>query len=81
MLPASAPSAEAAWQLRNVSQSFSLEGAARIKEIERTTNHDVKAVEYYIKEQMENNTELKAIGEFVHFACTSEDINNLSCCR
>lgn len=73
-----APSAEAAWQLRNVSQSFSLEGAARIKEIERTTNHDVKAVEYYIKEQMENNTELKAIGEFVHFACTSEDINNLS---
>ena len=73
-----APSAEAAWQLRNVSQSFSLEGAARIKEIERTTNHDVKAVEYYIKEQMENNAELKAIGEFVHFACTSEDINNLS---
>jgi adenylosuccinate lyase len=73
-----APSAEAAWQLRNVSQSFSLQGAARIKEIERTTNHDVKAVEYYIKEQMENNTELKSIGEFVHFACTSEDINNLS---
>ncbi|MCK5874267.1 MAG: adenylosuccinate lyase [Alcanivoracaceae bacterium] len=73
-----APSAEAAWQLRNVSQSFSLEGAARIKEIERTTNHDVKAVEYYIKEQMENNAELKSIGEFVHFACTSEDINNLS---
>jgi len=73
-----APSAEAAWQLRNVSQSFSLQGAARIKEIERTTNHDVKAVEYYIKEQMENNAELKAIGEFVHFACTSEDINNLS---
>jgi adenylosuccinate lyase len=73
-----APSAEAAWQLRNVSQSFSLEGAARIKEIERTTNHDVKAVEYYIKEQMENNAELKKIGEFVHFACTSEDINNLS---
>lgn len=73
-----APSAEAAWQLRNVSQSFSLEGAARIKEIERTTNHDVKAVEYYIKEQMESNAELKSIGEFVHFACTSEDINNLS---
>ncbi len=73
-----APSAEAAWQLRNVSQSFSLEGAARIKEIERTTNHDVKAVEYYIKEQMENNAELKSIGEFVHFACTSEDINNIS---
>ncbi len=73
-----APSAEAAWQLRNVSQSFSLEGAARIKEIERTTHHDVKAVEYYIKEQMENNAELKSIGEFVHFACTSEDINNIS---
>src|SRR5690606_33127626 len=64
--------------LRNVAQSFTLEGAMRIKEIERTTNHDVKAVEYYIKEQLEVNDELKAIGEFVHFACTSEDINNLS---
>ncbi len=72
------PSTDAAWILRNVSQSFNLEGAQRIKEIERTTNHDVKAVEYYIKEQLEVNEELTAIGEFVHFACTSEDINNLS---
>ena len=72
------PSTDAAWILRNVSQSFTLEGAMRIKDIERTTNHDVKAVEYYIKEQLEVNDELKAIGEFVHFACTSEDINNLS---
>jgi len=72
------PSTDAAWILRNVSQSFNLEGAQRIKDIERTTNHDVKAVEYYIKEQLEVNEELKAIGEFVHFACTSEDINNLS---
>lgn len=72
------PSTDAAWILRNVSQSFNLDGARRIKDIERTTNHDVKAVEYYIKEQLEVNEELKAIGEFVHFACTSEDINNLS---
>jgi len=64
--------------LREISLNFSVAGAARIKEIERTTNHDVKAVEYYIKEQMESNAELNAISEFVHFACTSEDINNLS---
>ncbi|MGB1221468.1 MAG: lyase family protein, partial [Alcanivoracaceae bacterium] len=72
------PSTDAAWNLRNVSQSFDMAGAERIKEIERTTNHDVKAVEYYIKEQLDRNEELRAIGEFVHFACTSEDINNLS---
>ena len=52
--------------------------AARIKDIERTTNHDVKAVEYFIKERFAGNSELEAIAEFVHFACTSEDINNLS---
>ena len=57
---------------------FSEADAERIKTIERTTNHDVKAVEYYIKEQLESNAELHAISEFVHFACTSEDINNLS---
>jgi adenylosuccinate lyase len=73
-----APSAEAAWQLRNISQNFPIDGAQRIKEIERTTNHDVKAVEYYIKEKMAGNAELNSISEFVHFACTSEDINNLS---
>mgnify|MGYP000158952628 FL=1 len=57
---------------------FSLDDAERIKEIERTTNHDVKAVEYFIKERISSNDELAAVGEFVHFACTSEDINNLS---
>jgi len=57
---------------------FNEEHAARCKEIERTTNHDVKAVEYFLKEQVANNPELHAINEFIHFACTSEDINNLS---
>ena len=52
--------------------------AARVKEIERTTNHDVKAVEYLLKEKVAGNAELAAIAEFFHFACTSEDINNLS---
>ncbi|WP_428034914.1 adenylosuccinate lyase [Amphritea sp.] len=52
--------------------------ANRVKEIERTTNHDVKAVEYLIKERIADNAELAAVSEFVHFACTSEDINNLS---
>ena len=58
--------------------SFSLADAERIKEIERTTNHDVKAVEYLIKEKIADVPELHAVTEFVHFACTSEDINNLS---
>lgn len=57
---------------------FSIADAQRIKDIERTTNHDVKAVEYFIKEKFADNDELDQIGEFVHFACTSEDINNLS---
>ncbi len=52
--------------------------AQRIKDIEQTTNHDVKAVEYYLKQRVADNTELDAVSEFVHFACTSEDINNLS---
>src|SRR5690606_34486999 len=52
--------------------------AARVKEIERTTNHDVKAVEYFIKEQLRDDAELGPALEFVHFACTSEDINNLA---
>ena len=52
--------------------------ARRIKEIERTTNHDVKAVEYYLKEKVASQPELNAVSEFIHFACTSEDINNLS---
>ncbi|MEM1113559.1 MAG: adenylosuccinate lyase [Pseudomonadota bacterium] len=57
---------------------FSEVDARRIKDIEATTNHDVKAVEYFIKERFSGNTELEAISEFVHFACTSEDINNLA---
>lgn len=57
---------------------FSLADAERIKDIERTTNHDVKAVEYLIKEKIADVPELHAVTEFVHFACTSEDINNLS---
>lgn len=57
---------------------FSEADAARVKEIERTTNHDVKAVEYFLKEKVANNAELSAVSEFIHFACTSEDINNLS---
>jgi adenylosuccinate lyase len=59
-------------------EDFDLEDARRIKAIERTTNHDVKAVEYFIKERVAGNAELAAISEFVHFACTSEDINNLA---
>ncbi|SDZ82011.1 adenylosuccinate lyase [Microbulbifer marinus] len=57
---------------------FSLQDAERIKEIERTTNHDVKAVEYFLKEKISGNEALANVSEFVHFACTSEDINNLS---
>jgi len=64
--------------LDQIKDNFSEEDALRIKKIEATTNHDVKAVEYFIKEQIANNAELVAIDEFVHFACTSEDINNLS---
>ncbi len=57
---------------------FSEEDARRVKNIERTTNHDVKAVEYFLKEKIVGNNELEAVSEFIHFACTSEDINNLS---
>ncbi len=58
--------------------NFSEDDALRIKEIEATTNHDVKAVEYFLKEKIANIDALKDVGEFIHFACTSEDINNLS---
>ncbi|CAA0118860.1 Adenylosuccinate lyase [Halioglobus japonicus] len=71
-------SAAANSQLETIIENFGEADAARIKEIERTTNHDVKAVEYFIKERFAGNAELEAIAEFVHFACTSEDINNLS---
>ncbi len=65
-------------RLDGIVDNFSEADAARIKAIESTTNHDVKAVEYFIKEQFGSNRELAAVVEFVHFACTSEDINNLS---
>ncbi len=65
-------------QLDNVLHNFDTTHAETIKHTERTTNHDVKAVEYFIKAQMKGNAELEAASEFVHFACTSEDINNLS---
>ncbi|MFY0991536.1 adenylosuccinate lyase [Halomonas sp. C05BenzN] len=71
-------SAEATAFLEAMIRDFSVADAERIKEIERTTNHDVKAVEYFIKERIAESPELHAITEFVHFACTSEDINNLS---
>lgn len=64
--------------LDNIIQHFSLDDANRIKEIEKTTNHDVKAVEYFLKEKFIAQPELDKISEFIHFACTSEDINNLS---
>ncbi|MEW6706262.1 MAG: adenylosuccinate lyase [Pseudomonadota bacterium] len=64
--------------LRSLVVRFSETDAQAIKEIEKTTNHDVKAVEYWLKSRFGTNAELKAAGEFVHFACTSEDINNTS---
>jgi adenylosuccinate lyase len=64
--------------LRGLVVRFSEADAQAIKDIEKTTNHDVKAVEYWLKSRFENSAELKAAGEFVHFACTSEDINNTS---
>lgn len=64
--------------LDSIVDNFSEADAARVKEIERTTNHDVKAVEYLLKEKVADNAELNAVNEFIHFACTSEDINNLS---
>ncbi len=78
-IPEVAPfSAEANALLDSLASDFQLEHAERIKEIERTTNHDVKAVEYLLKEQAAKLPELAAVSEFIHFACTSEDINNLS---
>ena len=64
--------------LNSIADKFREVDARRIKDIEATTNHDVKAVEYFIKERFDGNDELKGISEFVHFACTSEDINNLA---
>jgi len=64
--------------LNNIVEHFSEADAQRVKDIEKTTNHDVKAVEYLLKEKIAGCAELEQISEFIHFACTSEDINNLS---
>ena len=71
-------SADARTHLQNIADHFGVEQAERIKAIEATTNHDVKAVEYFLKEQVAGQPELAAISEMIHFACTSEDINNVS---
>lgn len=73
-----APSADARRHLDAIASGFDVEAAARIKHFEATTNHDVKAVEYFLKERLAEHPELAPHAEFVHFACTSEDINNVS---
>jgi adenylosuccinate lyase len=65
-------------RIEQVAREFSTDEAARVKAIERTTNHDVKAVEYWLKERFAGEPGVAAVSEFIHFACTSEDINNLS---
>jgi len=64
--------------LNNLVEYFNEDNALRVKHIERTTNHDVKAVEYFLRENIEGDDELEQASEFIHFACTSEDINNMS---
>lgn len=71
-------SGHAANLLDGIVEGFQLADAERVKNIERTTNHDVKAVEYFLKERVAGNAELAAVSELIHFACTSEDINNLA---
>ena len=63
--------------LEDIISNFNLEECERVKELEATTNHDVKAIEYYIREKI-NGTEVEPYSHFVHFACTSEDINNIA---
>ncbi|CAB3885799.1 Adenylosuccinate lyase [Achromobacter anxifer] len=75
-LPAFSEAARA--RLQQLVRDFSEADAARIKDIERVTNHDVKAVEYWLKEKVADDAELARAAEFIHFACTSEDINNTS---
>ncbi len=78
-IPEVAPLSEHARRiLQGILDGFSEGDAQRVKNIERTTNHDVKAVEYFLKEKIAGNQELEAVSEFIHFACTSEDINNLA---
>ena len=71
-------SANAKEMLEKINSHFAEPEAQRIKDIEKITNHDVKAVEYFLKESIAGNEELEKVAEFIHFACTSEDINNLS---
>jgi adenylosuccinate lyase len=71
-------SAAAIALLDGIADHFSVADAERVKAIEATTNHDVKAVEYFLKEKTKASAEIAAVSEFIHFACTSEDINNLS---
>jgi len=71
-------STKASKLLDDIITNFSIQDAERVKNIEAGINHDVKAVEYFIKERFEGNKELAAISEFIHFGCTSEDINNLA---
>ncbi len=71
-------SADAIALLDGIADTFSVADAERVKAIEATTNHDVKAVEYFLKEKTSTHAEIAAVSEFIHFACTSEDINNLS---
>lgn len=68
-------------ELKQVASSFKVSDAERVKAIEATTNHDVKAVEYWLRERLSANPEVSAAAEFIHFACTSEDINNLAHAR
>ena len=75
-VPALSPAALA--KLDTLIDNFDIDDAQRVKTIEETTNHDVKAVEYFLKEKVASQPELAAIKEFIHFACTSEDINNLA---
>ena len=66
------------YDLHAIIKNFSIENAESIKVIEKNTNHDVKAVEYWLKDTLKSNEEIQSVSEFIHFACTSEDINNLS---
>jgi adenylosuccinate lyase len=78
-IPEVPPLSESAIRLLDgLVEQFTPADAQRIKDIERITNHDVKAVEYRLKEKIAGNAELEAVSEFIHFACTSEDINNLA---
>ena len=65
-------------ELNLILNNFNVEEAEKIKNIERTTNHDVKAVEYYLRDILQKKTQLKNLSNYVHFGCTSEDINNLA---